>query len=35
VASNRRRIDRLEDWLTISCLLLSVEVALCTISLAS
>jgi hypothetical protein len=35
VASNRRRIDRLEDWLTISCLLLSVEVALCTITLAS
>jgi hypothetical protein len=35
LASNRLRIDRLEDWLTISCLLLSVEVSLCTITLTS
>jgi hypothetical protein len=33
LTSNRLRIDRLEDWLTISCLLLSVEVVLCAIPL--
>lgn len=32
---NRRTIDRLADWLTTSCLLLAVEVVLCTVSLTS
>ena len=32
---NRRTLDRMSDWLTISCLLLAVEVALCTIGLTS
>jgi hypothetical protein len=32
---NRRTIDRLADWLTISCLLLAVEVVFCTVSLTS
>jgi len=31
---NRRTIDRLADWLTVSCLLLAVEVVSCTVSLA-
>jgi multisubunit Na+/H+ antiporter MnhC subunit len=32
---NRRTIDRLADWLTVSCVLLAVEVVLCTISVTS
>jgi hypothetical protein len=35
VLRNRRTIDRLADWLTISCLLLSIEVALYAIGLVS
>jgi|HubBroStandDraft_2_1064218.scaffolds.fasta_scaffold495457_1 hypothetical protein len=35
VLRNRRTIDRLADWLTISCLLLSIEVTLDVIGLAS
>lgn len=35
VLRNRRTIDRLADWLTVSCLLLSIEVALDAIGLAS
>jgi len=31
---NRRTIDRLADWLTVSCLLLAVEVLSSTVSLA-
>jgi len=29
---NRRTLDRMSDWLTISCLLLAVEVGLCAIA---
>jgi uncharacterized membrane protein YhdT len=32
---NRQTIDRLADWLTVSCVLLAVEVVLCTISVTS
>jgi hypothetical protein len=32
---NRRTIDRLADWLTLGCLLLTVEIVSCVISLTS
>jgi uncharacterized membrane protein YhdT len=32
---NRRTIDRLADWLTVGCVLLAIEVVLCTISVTS
>lgn len=32
---NRRTIDRLADWLTLSCLLLAVEIICCVIGLTS
>jgi hypothetical protein len=32
---NRRTIDRLADWLTLSCLLLTAEIVSCVISLTS
>jgi hypothetical protein len=32
---NRRTIDRLADWLTLSCLLLAMEIVSCVISLMS
>jgi uncharacterized membrane protein YhdT len=32
---NRRTISRLADWLTVSCVLLAIEVVLCTISVSS
>ncbi|HEY1451172.1 MAG TPA: hypothetical protein VGF47_09475 [Solirubrobacteraceae bacterium] len=35
VAVNRRRIDRLAGWLTLSCILLALEVVLLTVSVAS
>jgi hypothetical protein len=33
LARNRRTIDRLADWLTLSCLLLAVEIVSCMIGL--
>jgi hypothetical protein len=32
---NRRTIDRLADWLSLSCLLLTVEIIACVVSLTS